>query len=279
MKITFLGTAAAEGVPAVWCNCPLCTEARKNGGKDIRTRSQVMIDDCLLIDFPMDTYMHAITNKLSLSNVGAVFISHAHMDHCYPQEFSLRGLPFAHKMKCKTVTVHGDETVISALEREVPKKLREGISKSVVTRVLHPYDSVTASGGYTVTALPAMHTKGEECLIYAISDGKKTALIFNDSGILPLSTYEKVASLGLKFDLVSFDCTYGYARRGEGRHMGALDADGERKKMQKCGLLKESTKYVLTHFSHNGKLNHEKLCKKTEKLNFIVAYDGMGIEV
>lgn len=28
MKFTFLGTAAAEGFPAVFCNCKYCKEAR-----------------------------------------------------------------------------------------------------------------------------------------------------------------------------------------------------------------------------------------------------------
>ncbi len=38
MKLTYLGTAAAEGWPAVFCNCPCCRQARVLGGKDIRTR-------------------------------------------------------------------------------------------------------------------------------------------------------------------------------------------------------------------------------------------------
>ena len=278
MKITFLGTAASEGIPAVWCNCPLCSKVRTLGGKDIRTRSQVMIDESILIDFPADTYMHALNNSLNLSNIEAVFFTHVHMDHCYPREFILHGGPFAHNMTRKSLTVYGNPTVISAFESDAYTKMHLDIRKSVPTRVLHAFERVTKSG-YTVTTLPAKHTAGEECLLYAISDGQKSALILNDTGVLPVSTYEIAASLGLKFDLVSFDCTYGYVKNGEGRHMGALDANGEREKMRKCGLLKDSTKYVLTHFSHNGKLSHDELCKKTEHLDFIVAYDGMVVEI
>ena len=58
MKIKFLGTCAAEGFPAMFCQCPVCEKAREKGGKNIRTRSQAVIDDTLLIDFPADTYMH-----------------------------------------------------------------------------------------------------------------------------------------------------------------------------------------------------------------------------
>ena len=48
MKITYLGTAAAEAIPALFCNCEWCRRAAANGGKDVRTRSQALIDDCLL---------------------------------------------------------------------------------------------------------------------------------------------------------------------------------------------------------------------------------------
>ena len=49
MKITFLGTAAAEGVPAIFCNCEYCQNARLKGGKNIRTRSQEIINEYIKI--------------------------------------------------------------------------------------------------------------------------------------------------------------------------------------------------------------------------------------
>ncbi len=30
MKLQYLGTAAAEGIPALFCNCPVCTAARRD---------------------------------------------------------------------------------------------------------------------------------------------------------------------------------------------------------------------------------------------------------
>lgn len=39
MKLQYLGTAAAEGFPGMFCNCTACERARKAGGKNIRTRS------------------------------------------------------------------------------------------------------------------------------------------------------------------------------------------------------------------------------------------------
>ena len=54
MHFQYLGTAAAEGWPAVFCNCPLCKRAALLGGRNIRTRSQALINKDLLIDLPPD---------------------------------------------------------------------------------------------------------------------------------------------------------------------------------------------------------------------------------
>jgi len=54
MQLTFLGTAAAEGYPAIACGCDNCTVARRRGGRDLRKRSHAIIDDDLLIDLGPD---------------------------------------------------------------------------------------------------------------------------------------------------------------------------------------------------------------------------------
>ena len=66
MKIKYLGTAAAEGWPALFCDCPSCQKARELGGKNIRTRAQAVVDGRLLIDFGPDTYLHVIRDGLKL---------------------------------------------------------------------------------------------------------------------------------------------------------------------------------------------------------------------
>ena len=111
MKFKYLGTAAAEGFPAVFCNCEYCNAARRKGGKNIRTRSQAVIDDDLLIDFPSDTYAHALYNGLNLGKIKHLLVTHSHMDHFVPQEFELRGICFAHDMPEKEITVYCNDTV------------------------------------------------------------------------------------------------------------------------------------------------------------------------
>ena len=93
MKIQYLGTAAAEGYPALFCECENCTKAKKLGGKNIRSRSQALIDDKLLIDYNADTNLHYITHKFNLPNIKHCLITHGHHDHFYPMDLLARSGP------------------------------------------------------------------------------------------------------------------------------------------------------------------------------------------
>ena len=44
MIFQYLGTAAAEGWPGLFCDCQACEKARAKGGRNIRTRSQAIVD-------------------------------------------------------------------------------------------------------------------------------------------------------------------------------------------------------------------------------------------
>ena len=116
MKLQFLGTAAAEGMPAIFCNCEHCKEARRLGGKNIRTRSQALVNSDLLIDFPADTYYHFLLNGIEGDLIKNMLITHSHSDHLRAEEFEMRRSPFAHQMREKTLGVYSGAGVISKIE-------------------------------------------------------------------------------------------------------------------------------------------------------------------
>ena len=95
MKITYLGTAASEGLPAPFCTCPVCQKARQEGGKSVRTRTQALVDESLLIDFPPDTYLHWLRNNFDFLKVTDLLVTHSHMDHWYPDDLRPRWSPSA----------------------------------------------------------------------------------------------------------------------------------------------------------------------------------------
>lgn len=278
MVIKYLGTAAAEGMPAIFCRCALCEKARAQGGKNIRTRNQILIDGDTLIDFPMDSYMHALTYGIDLSAIENVFITHAHMDHCYPQDVTMRGAPFAHNMTRPVINFYGNEKVINKFIEHTRDELKPAAKESIRLHTLKPYD-VVETGGMKVTALPARHTVGEDCLLYSIEKQGKTALIMNDTGVLDESVYDYLEKCGTRFDFVSFDCTYGSGGGQIKRHMGLLDNIAERERMKAHALVHEKTVYVITHFSHNSSLMHDELAALAEKNGMIAAYDGMETEI
>ena len=86
MKIKFLGTAAFEGVPSLFCNCPTCRRAREAGGKNLRSRLQALVNEDLLIDFPPDTVWHSIRFGLDWQKINTCLITHSHSDHLYPED-------------------------------------------------------------------------------------------------------------------------------------------------------------------------------------------------
>ena len=57
MKFQYLGTAAAEGIPALFCNCDICRTAARRGGKELRMRSGALVNDKLLIDLSPDLFV------------------------------------------------------------------------------------------------------------------------------------------------------------------------------------------------------------------------------
>ena len=111
MKIRYLGTAATEGFPAAFCNCKSCTAARKDISKELRTRSQMLIDTELMIDFPPESYYHAMRFGVDLSAVRTLLVTHSHTDHFYAQEFVNRGYKFAEGIASEFLDIYGNRTL------------------------------------------------------------------------------------------------------------------------------------------------------------------------
>lgn len=278
MRLMFLGTAAAEGVPAVFCNCPTCLNAKKKGGKDVRTRSQILIDDDTLFDFPMDTYMHMLRYNLDLSAIRRVLITHSHMDHCYPQEFCMRGGPFAKSMTADMVEVYGNVKVCEMFNSDTAREIRPAVAAGISLKPLRPYDEVK-SDDMRIIALPASHTVGEDCLVYYIERNAKGILLLNDTGVLDKDVYLRLADMRVNVRAVALDCTYGAIRHGAGRHMGLYDIVDQKSIMAQAGVLDSDVPVIATHLSHNTDLDYNGISALAADYNIIVAYDGMELTV
>ena len=273
MKIQILGTAAAEGMPAVFCNCDVCKEARRLGGKNIRTRSQALINGELLIDLPADTYFHFLTNGIEGDLIKYLLVTHPHGDHLYPAEFEMRHAPFAHNMREKTLDVYSGAGAIRKIE-QIPNV------RNVALHKLSPYQP-TAVGDYTVTALPARHMDdpAEEPFIYVIKGTDATLLYAHDTGYFYDEVLDYIEKEKLYFDCISFDCTNVFLSFSDkGGHMGIENIRRLNTRLESIGASDEKTVKIVNHFSHNGNPIHHVLEEDVREYGWIVAYDGMQTE-
>lgn len=282
MKFQYLGTAAAEGWPAVFCNCDACLEAAKRGGKNIRTRAQALINDDLLLDLPPDTYLHKLQQGLDLSAVKHLVITHWHMDHFYPQELTIRGSGYSHKMTSQQLHIYCSQDAKDFFYGGITWEMEKSTEEDLHWHILTPFTPVQADR-YIITPLPARHMlerPGSHPFFYLIEDGEKSVLYCHDTGRFYDEVWDFLKSRGKPVDLISFDCTGGPLENGpQSGHMGYPDVFIVRDQLREIGICGDKTRCVVNHFSHNGGMLHEELCEKLMPLGFTVSYDGMKLEL
>lgn len=273
MKITYYGTGAGEGWPGVFCQCERCQQARKLGGRNIRTRSQALINEDLLLDLPPDNQLHSLYYGLDLSKVNALLFTHSHSDHCYPEDLEFLREPFSHTRDGQML-IGGNEAVA-----EKVKKACGGLGNE---EMRFRYDILRENVpinmlDYTIVPLRATHTPTERCLFYRISQGGKNVLYAHDTGFFTEENMKCLMEQPGKLNLVSLDCTSQKYRDGN-YHMGLLDNAEQKERLLEAGLADENTIWVVNHFSHNGEWLYDEMAFQAERYGFLTSYDGMTIE-
>ena len=77
---TFLGTSSGCGVPAFFCECPSCQEARENPELARTCCSALVAGQAnMLIDTPPDLRMQLVRERID--HIDAVTYTHSHFDH------------------------------------------------------------------------------------------------------------------------------------------------------------------------------------------------------
>lgn len=278
MKIKYLGSGASEGFPAMFCTCDNCQRAKLAGGRNIRTRSQTLINNDLLIDFNQDTYAHVVYGGLDLLPVENIFITHYHEDHLCGHEFINLRPPFAVEAENMVKpNVYASQATVDFLQKVLDYALVT--DEFITVRALTPFEKVRA-GSYEVTPLTANHDPKTEPLIYIVSDGEKKLLYAHDTGWFTEETWNYLKENKPYFSLVSLDCTStGDKIPKPNGHMNLMSCDNARNELKKIGCADESTHFVLNHFSHNGGYTYDELLPVAAEMDFTVAYDGIEIEI
>lgn len=270
MKIHFLGTAAAEGWPGLFCRCEICKKAKQLGGKNIRTRSSAIIDDTIKVDFPPDTYYHMLRDDIDMAAIEHLFVTHSHWDHLQHTDLEKRIHGCAHGID-HPLHIYGHDLILKSCREVLDPR-----SDRFALHLVQPYRTVQVNATTSVTPLLADHDKMETCLLYFIEKDGKALLYGNDTGWFPDETWEWLKKK--TFDAAILDCTKG-PLPGRDNHLNIEAVLEINDIFRTKRMLRDNGKIIVTHFSHNCGLLHEDLEEVFTPHNILVAYDSMILHV
>ena len=282
MQITFLGTAAAPSMPIPFCTCQVCTDARRVGGKNLRRRSSLMINDDLLVDIGPDIATASFEYGLSLAGVGLCLQTHPHEDHLDTGFIISRHADYGTVISRDLLLVGSGET-LSVVDEMVRRTSGYGSIFDPGTQAalrlkpmsLAPFEACTA-GSYRVTGYPANHGVAQGYLLYAIEQGNHAVFYGTDTSVLSEEVWDHLQRQRTRYDAVILDHTYGIGFDSRpGDHLASRDVIAHADRFRESGLLKENGAVYATHLSHEGNLEHDELDEYARAHGYRVAFDGL----
>jgi phosphoribosyl 1,2-cyclic phosphate phosphodiesterase len=289
MEIIFLGTGASEAIPCPFCRCDYCSQARRSGGKDIRTRSSLRLGRQHQIDFAPDVVSQLVKNNLDVFDLEHLLITHTHEDHLALGELMTREC--AVPLPDRPVILYMNKraaawvkSLVSALwtgMNEQARARQDMLFSIVETDYFQPFQA----GQLQVTPIKANHRAfgpdeyaqnylirlpDGQCLLYAV-----------DTGWYGEETWEFLSAQTV--DILIMEATFG-GRTDRGLHPdGHLDAASYllmADKMSALGVIDHSTRLYATHINHKHTLMHDGLqqCFNRSDHQITVAWDGLTID-
>ena len=270
MKLLICGSAAAEAVPGLFCTCPLCLKALKEGGKDVRSRTAYQLGEKIRVDFGPDTFHHMVRFGLRLDLLTDLVFTHSHRDHCYIEDLTNRCRGMSRLPEDARLRVVAGTSLIESMK----KRLDPERCKLVLQAVEHG-SRVMLADGVELTAFKADHGT-PDALLYAFRTPEWACFIANDTGWFPGETWDLLR--GFRFDAVILDCCYQNIDHDRG-HLGGDAFLRVFAELRRMGCLKENARLTANHFSHNPGMSHEDLCRWLAPLGIETGFDGMELEL
>lgn len=273
MEILICGTAAAEAWPAVFCHCDACDEARRRGGKNIRSRTGYMVGETIRIDYGPDATSHSLKYDLAYEKLRHLLVSHTHWDHWVPEELLYRKPGFSQIPETEVLTIYGNDKVFARADAVLKGEWERHRLRFVPVTLFEP---IPLEHDLTATPLRAAHDPTEACVNWLLTHNGRTFLQAHDTGWWSGETWEFLR--GQKLDALVMDTTHGSIENERG-HMGCEAVHRAKLKLEEQGSISEETRFIATHFSHNGRWLHEDLEAFFGPRGIEVAYDGMRLTV
>ncbi len=295
MKFTFLGTSAGESYPAIFCECENCTYARTHGGKNLRVNTGSMIDDDVLLDMNNVGYTVAARIGVSFAHVKTLLATHPHSDHMTREPYEWRrglvpegeGLSMEEKMgrgiggpvqqKLPMMTVYGNQLVYDKLMPENPNWWDGAHNYQLQYKVTVPGNWYEAEN-LRFLPVEAIHGPVEHfSQSYIIErDGKRLLYALDTGGYEP--QWQEMID-AYRYDAVIMEGTFGLRKTDYRGHMTIYKNRVFRQHLIDAGCITEKTPFYLTHLCPHWTPPYDVYAPMMEKEGFIVAYDGMQVEI
>ena len=287
MHLTFLGTGAATSAPLAFCRCPACTAARRLGGKNIRRRSSLLINDDLLIDLGPDAVQATLALGKDLTAVRIILFTHAHSDHFDPGHLATRWSEYACEAPTP-ITVCCSETGLRIISDYIDREengLRldtpEGLSLLRAEARACAANETFSCGNYTITALYSRHDPSKDSRLYIVDDGSSRVLYATDTPPVEEDFYDALRAAGAPLDCAIVDHTYGPGMPDAPRtdHMTAHDVARLTAELRGFGLLRPNGQVWATHISHECTPVHDELDAFAQANGYCIAWDGLELDI
>ena len=281
----FLGTSAGEGIPDPFCTCPICENARRVGGKELRTRSSFLLDEETIIDLGADYFAQARDHDLRLDGLRNVLLTHTHDDHFNYTFFWERSVKRAGTDEPLTVILSEegkrffDELYVLSPALGSEKLLSP---PNAVLRAVRP-GAPFGMGSYRVTPLRGHHSTVYEknSTNYLIERNGESLYYALDSGYFLEETFEALKGRQLTYFIgeCTFPVDFDYMTRDSG-HMDRTRFVENLDRLCEIGAIGSDTRIYATHISPFGS-THETLTAFFSSLRrpyrVEVAYDGLEL--
>lgn len=267
MKVTLLGTGAADGIPAFYSDSKVSEHARKHGGKDVRSRCAAIVDDVLKIDLGPDTWHQLAKEGHDARDWIAVMITHSDDDHFSIDELQYAVYPF-NDMEFFGFPIFGNQVVC----RRIIERYPDWPFEVTETKSFVPIQIAE----YKVTPIEANHKRDEDSHNFLIQDDTSTLLYATDTGYWFDDTWKFLE--GAQIDCMVLECSEGFAPTPYNGHLDCEEFVAVIDRLRRIGALSEHCQIATTHHSHNGNATHDDLVRFFTEHSVTVGYDGLSIE-
>lgn len=168
MRVTFLGTGAAGGVPLYGCDCPACTRAR--AVVDFRRLPCTALVEAGDTRILLDAGLTDLTERFPPASLSAIVLTHFHPDH-------VQGLFHLRWGIGKNIPVYGPPDSEGCADLYKNHGLLE-------FRRLTKFEPVTI-GSLKLTPLPLIHSKATFGYAIEETDGQRFAYLTDTAGLPP----------------------------------------------------------------------------------------------